>query len=89
MNTTSRRTVFRLLPLLATAVCLASLLLTPAAHARPWSCIIFYDGLSTTPDFHVVVDAANILRAQRRALAIAPRDNRALRRIPFCSSQTP
>lgn len=89
MTTTSRHTVFRLLPLLVTALCLASLLLTPAANARPWSCIVFYDGQTTTPDFHVAVDAANILRAQRRALAIAPRDSRASRRIPFCSSQTP
>ncbi len=89
MNTTSRRTTFRLLPLLATALCLASLLLTPPANARTWSCIVFYHDHIKTPAFHVEVNTKNILQAQRRALALAPRDSQAGRRIPFCSSQTP
>ncbi|WP_050463554.1 hypothetical protein [Herbaspirillum autotrophicum] len=82
-------TRFRFLPLLVTTLCLASLLLTPAANARTWNCIVLYDGPDSTPDFHIMVNASDIWRAQRRALAIAPRDSRALRRIPFCSSQTP
>lgn len=89
MNSTPNRTTFPFLPLLVTALCLASLLLTPPANARTWSCIVFYHNQTTTPAFHVVVNTKNILQAQRRALALAPRDRQAGRRIPFCSSQTP
>jgi len=78
---------FRFHPALRASIALCIMLtLPPCAHARLWSCSVFYDGKTQTERFHLMIEAPDAVRAKSRALVIAPQDRNASRRIPSCSS---
>ena len=77
---------FRFYPGLRASIALCIMLsLSPSAHARLWSCSVFYDGKTQTGRFHLMIEAPDAGRAKSRALVVAPPDRNASRRIPSCS----
>lgn len=77
---------FRFHPALRASIALCIMLsLSPSAHAKLWSCSVFYDGKTQTERFHLMIEAPDAGRAKSRALVIAPQDRNASRRIPSCS----